>query len=39
MVADSATKGMVTHSFHITLSFDATGKLSSHTTKELFTGP
>ena len=39
MVADSAKKGVVTRSFHITLFFDSTGKLSSHTTKELFTGP
>jgi hypothetical protein len=31
--------GIITSSFHITFAFDSTGKLVSHTTKELFTGP
>jgi hypothetical protein len=39
MVPDTVKNGVVTRSFHITFFFDPAGKLSSHTTKELFTGP
>lgn len=38
-VPDSSKKGIVTRSFHIIFSFDSAGALSSHTTRELFTGP
>jgi hypothetical protein len=39
MVPDSSKKAMITRSFHITLVFDTAGRLSSHTIKEIFTGP
>ncbi len=39
MIPDSSKKGMITRSFHIVLHFDSAGKLTSHTTQELFTGP
>lgn len=39
VVPDSAKRGIVTRSFHFTFVFDSTGKLVSHTVKELFTGP
>lgn len=38
-VEDHRKRGIVTHSFHITFVFDSAGKLVSHETKELFTGP
>ena len=38
-VEDRRKKGIVTHSFHITFVFDSAGKLLTHETKELFTGP